>query len=70
MQATSSPTASHTKAAQAHEAAAKSHLAAASCHDKGDHKAGLAQSEKASEATSTAEKCCSGAHADSKAAVH
>ncbi len=70
MQTTSSPTTSHTKAAEAHEAAAKIHHSAAACHDKGDHKAGLAQSEKASEATGTAQKCCTGAHADSKAAVH
>ena len=70
MQTTSSPTNSHTKAAEAHQAAAKIHQTAAACHDKGDHKAGLAESEKASEATSAAQKCCSGAHADSKAAVH
>jgi hypothetical protein len=70
MQPNNTPTASHTKAAQAHEAAAKIHQAAAACHDKGDHKAGLAQSEKATEATGTAQKCCTGAHADSKAAVH
>ncbi len=70
MQTTSSPTASHTKAAEAHEAAAKIHHSAAASHGKGDHKAGLAQSEKASEATGTAQKCCTGAHADSKAAVH
>jgi hypothetical protein len=70
MQSTSSPTASHNKAAEAHQAAAKIHQSAAACHDKGDHKAGLAESEKASEATGTAQKCCTGAHADSKAAVH
>ncbi len=70
MQSTNAPSTSHTKAAEAHQAAAKIHLSAAASHSKGDHKAGLAQSEKASEATGTAQQCCAGAHADSKAAVH
>ena len=41
------PAISHTKAAEAHESAAKIHRTAAERHQKGDHKAGLEHSEKA-----------------------
>jgi hypothetical protein len=70
MQHNTTPSDSHTKAAHAHEAAAKIHHSAAESHKKGDHKAGLEHSEKATTATTDAHKVSTGAHADSKAASH
>jgi hypothetical protein len=64
------PAATHTKAAEAHETAANAHKAASALHGKGDHKAGLEQSEKAKKLSDGAHSACCSANDKSKAAAH
>lgn len=70
MSATSAPSTSHTKAAEAHETAAKTHRTAATHHEKGDNKAGLEHATTAVKQSEAAHGMATDAHAKSKTAAH